>query len=114
MKDGLVGIEFDSDGIPSLRKLVNFVYICRHSQLTFDSGNKCQERRAGARNLRTSRRNIQRRRKVTNWPCIAVHFDTQLRSIRIQAQKNWSGTDSINWQYAEQSKQIRSGSLPAW
>jgi hypothetical protein len=28
MKDGLVGIEFDSDGIPSLRKLVNFVYIC--------------------------------------------------------------------------------------
>jgi hypothetical protein len=30
-KDGLVGIEFDSDGIPSLRKLVNFVYICRHS-----------------------------------------------------------------------------------
>jgi hypothetical protein len=47
MKDGLVGIEFDSDGIPSLRKLVNFVYICRHLQLTFDSGNKCQERRAG-------------------------------------------------------------------
>jgi hypothetical protein len=41
MKDGLVGIEFDSDGIPSLHKLVNFVYICRHSQLTFDSGNKC-------------------------------------------------------------------------
>jgi Nse4 C-terminal len=47
VKNGLVGIEFDSDGIPSLRKLVNFVYICRHSQLTFDSGNKCQERRAG-------------------------------------------------------------------
>ncbi len=41
MKNGLIGIEFDSDGIPSLRKLVNFVYIYRHSQLTFDSGNKC-------------------------------------------------------------------------
>ena len=47
MKDRLVGIEFDNDGIPSLRKLLNFVYICRHSQLTFDSDNKCQERRAG-------------------------------------------------------------------
>ena len=47
MKDGLVGIEFDSDGIPSLRKLVNSVYICRHSQLTFGSGNKCLERRVG-------------------------------------------------------------------
>jgi hypothetical protein len=31
-----------------------------------------------------------------------------------KTQKHWSETESIIWQYSEQSKQILSGSLPAW